>query len=301
MASQAPDSETLRDKHYRPVPLFDEAGVVHVRDHGARGDGQTDDTEAFRKAIAAGNNIFVPKGNFKLTGKLVLRPDTHLFGLTRTYSSLGDGETRFGRRANSDASLTIVTMDDAEAAPGFSHLAVRGDIQWRSGKGTSMLAGGLPRSISGHGGGRFYGVMNMGRQLVLEGVANPLSIYSFNVERVTTNPQSLIRNCKHVTIYYFKVEAGTLGRGGDANTPVAIVDSEDIRINCLYGNVRDLGQRPMLEVVNSDAVVVSQLKAFRPGSFPHLTETFAGGNYEIPSSKTCALLVRDSRKGPDGK
>ena len=38
-ASEAPAFETLRDKHYRPVPRFDEAGVVNVKDHGAKGDG----------------------------------------------------------------------------------------------------------------------------------------------------------------------------------------------------------------------------------------------------------------------
>lgn len=309
-ASVAPAFETLRDKHYRRVPCFDERGVVNVKDHGAKGDGETDDTAAFKKAIAAGENIFVPKGNFKLMGTLELRPNTHFFGLTRTYSSMGGG--RFGRgggggrvrgsaqaqatgASGADEPFSIVTVDDPDAAPGFSHLGVRGDILWRSGKGTSMLAGGLPRSITGHGGGRLYGVMNMGRQLILEGLTNPLSIYAFNVERVTTNPQSVIRNCRHLRIYYFKVEAGTLGQGGDGNTPGAILDSEDVRIYCMYGNVRNLGDRPMLDVVNSDGIVVSQLKAFQPGGFPHITETLGNAKHQIASSKTCSLFVRESK------
>jgi hypothetical protein len=135
--------------------------------------------------------------------------------------------------------------------------------------------------------------MNMGRQLVLEGLHNPVSLYSFNVERVTTNPQSIIRDCKHLRIYYFKVEAGTLNRGGDHHTPAAILDSEDVCIYCMYGNVRNLGDRPMLEIANSRSIAVSQLKAFSPGSFPHIVETFGGETYEIPSSKTCALFLRD--------
>jgi hypothetical protein len=198
-----------------------------------------------------------------------------------------------GGRSDGGEFPSIVTVDDPSAAPGFSHLGVRADIRWRSGKGTSMLAVGLPRSISGHGGGRFYGVMNMRRQLVLEGLSSPLSLYAFNVERVTMNPQSVIRNCKHLRIYYFKVEAGTLGRGGDGNTPAAILDSKDVRIYCMYGNVRNLGDRPMLDVVNSEGILVSQLKAFQPGSFPHVSETCGSDEYEIPSSKTCALFVRD--------
>jgi len=41
----------------------------NVRDHGAVGDGQADDTEAFRKAIAAcGENeaVLIPNGTYKL-------------------------------------------------------------------------------------------------------------------------------------------------------------------------------------------------------------------------------------------
>ncbi len=300
-AAVAPTFETLREKHYRPVPCFDEDGVINVKDCGAKGDGQTDDTDAFRKAIAQGDKVFVPKGNFRLAGTLQLGAHTHLFGLTRTHSNLGISESRFGQRRTADRSFSIVTVDDPGAAPGFSHLGIHGEIQWRSGRGTSMLATGLPRSISGHGGGRFYGVMNMGRQLILEGLHNPVSLYAFNVERVTTNPQSIIRDCKHLRIYYFKVEAGTLNRGGDAHTPAAISDSEDVRIYCMYGNVRNLGDRPMLEIANSEDIAVSQLKAFSPGSFPHIVETFGGKTYAVPSSKTCALFLRDGEGDIDAE
>jgi len=60
----------------------------------------------------------------------------------------------------------------------------------------------------------------------------------------------------------------------------------------MYGVVRKLGERPMLEVVNSRDVAVSQLKSLQPGTYPHLTETFGRDKFAIPSSKTCALFVR---------
>jgi hypothetical protein len=134
-----------------------------------------------------------------------------------------------------------------------------------------------------------------------EGLRHPVSLYSFNVERVTTNPQSVIRGCKHLQIYYFKVEAGTLNRGGDAHTPAAIFDSEDVRVYCMYGNVRDLGDRPMLQISNSEDIAVSQLKAFRPATFPHLVEMFGGERHEISSSKTCALFLRDGKEDNTAK
>ena len=46
------------------------ADVVNVKDFGAAGDGVADDTEAFRKAAAAGRAVFVPYGTYRLTQKV---------------------------------------------------------------------------------------------------------------------------------------------------------------------------------------------------------------------------------------
>jgi len=100
------------------------------------------------------------------------------------------------------------------------------------------------------------------------------------------------KDCRHLRIFYFKVEAGTLNRGGDANTPSAIESCQDVRIHCMVGNVRKLQDRPMLSIVESEDVVVSQLKAFQPSSFPHLIETHGPERNVIPSTTTCALFVR---------
>jgi hypothetical protein len=290
--TDAPDFETLCARHYRPVPCVDAPDVINVKMFGARGDGQTDDTEAFRKAIAASDKVFIPSGTFLLSGELRLNANTHLFGLTSTHSNLGARPSRSERRNVQDAPFSIATVDDPNAAPGLSHLSVNGDVDWRSGQGTMMLAGRFPRSVSGHGGGRFYGVRGIGRQNVIQGLRNPISLYAFNVERVGTNPQSLFRDCRHLRIFYFKVEAGTLNRGGDANTPSAIEYCQDVRIHCMVGNVRKLQDRPMLSIVDSDDVVVSQLSAFQPGDFPHLIESHGSERRIIPSTKTCALFGR---------
>jgi len=299
-AAGEPDFDAIRRRHYRRGPSFEDADAVNIKSFGAKGDGTTDDTAAFRKAVAGHEKIFVPKGHYRLSGMLELGPRTHLFGLARAYSSIGGGSSgggRGARAAESDA-FTLATADDADAAPGLSFLSVAGRVAWRSGRGTWMLASGR-LEVSGHAGGRLYGVMSMGRPLVLEGLRQPTSFYALNVERVVTNPQSEIRSCEHVRMYYFKVEAGTLNRpdAGDGNTPCRISDSHDVRIYCMYGNVRKLEDRPMLEIANSDDVVVSQLKAFQPSTFPHLVETHGGATSVIPSSKTCALVIR----GPAGQ
>ena len=295
---EVPSFETIRERHYSRGPSFEDEDAVNVKSFGAKADGKTDDTKAFEKAIASHDKIFLPKGNYRLSGTLRLGRNTHLFGFSRTYVSIGSGGLERRRRPDSDegSAFTIVTEDDAQAAPGLSFLSVRGRIDWKSGRGTYMLAAGPP-VLSGYGGGRFYGVMAMGRPFVLRAIRQPTSFYAINVERVLSNPQSIIENCSHIRVYYFKVEAGTIDRpnAGDGNTPCRIANSRDVRICCMYGNVRKLGEHPMLDVANSDGIVVSQLKAFRSGGFPHLTEKRGETQTDIPSEKICALFIRDAK------
>ena len=54
---------------------------VNIRSLGARGDGSTDDTEAFRKAIAEHRTIYLPTGRYAVSDTIALRPDTVLIGL----------------------------------------------------------------------------------------------------------------------------------------------------------------------------------------------------------------------------
>ncbi len=62
------------------------ADALNVRDFGAKGDGQADDTDAFRKALAAamslptGRSVQVPPGSYRITGSLTLE-STLLVGL----------------------------------------------------------------------------------------------------------------------------------------------------------------------------------------------------------------------------
>ena len=54
---------------------------VNVRDFGAKGDGETDDTEAFLSAIAKHKNIYVPQGWYRITKTIKMQPGTKLIGL----------------------------------------------------------------------------------------------------------------------------------------------------------------------------------------------------------------------------
>ena len=54
---------------------------ANVRDLGAKGDGQTDDTAALQKAIDAHRVLYFPQGYYAVTDTLRLKPDTVLIGL----------------------------------------------------------------------------------------------------------------------------------------------------------------------------------------------------------------------------
>ncbi len=54
---------------------------VNIRDLGAKGDGETDDTGVFEKAISQHKNIYVPQGWYRLTKTLKMKPGTKLIGM----------------------------------------------------------------------------------------------------------------------------------------------------------------------------------------------------------------------------
>ena len=80
------DSEPLTAKETglpeNDIPaLPDVTGWVNIRELGAKGDGETDDTQVFRKAVRNYETIYVPQGNYLLSETIALEADTKLIGL----------------------------------------------------------------------------------------------------------------------------------------------------------------------------------------------------------------------------
>lgn len=71
---------------------------TNVRTLGAKGDGQTDDTDALLAAIAKHDVLFFPSGTYRVSRPLMLRADTVLIGLNpaTTQISLLDSSPAFG-------------------------------------------------------------------------------------------------------------------------------------------------------------------------------------------------------------
>lgn len=81
--------ETLGEFTSRDMPeLPEQSGWVNISDLGAKGDGNTDCTDIFEKAIAKYNTIYVPMGKYAISRTLTLRDQTILIGFHPSMTQL---------------------------------------------------------------------------------------------------------------------------------------------------------------------------------------------------------------------
>lgn len=93
MDNMATNSEFKTISKIEPLQLFPEKLVkdipvlppmetwVNIRDLGAKGDGETDDSKIFQDAVNKYQTIYVPQGWYRFTGTLKMKPGTRLIGL----------------------------------------------------------------------------------------------------------------------------------------------------------------------------------------------------------------------------
>lgn len=318
-AAEAPSFDAIRQRHlWGKLASFEDDDIVNVKTLGAIGDGVTDDTAALKSAIAAHEKVFLPKGIYLVSESLVLGARTQLFGAARVVTEIRaiDG---FGEKNQP----LITTVDDAQATTCLSNISIGQHVsdsnlialEWKAGRNSILHSIWVylcdsktkPRPvrahstyhITGNGGGRWYAVNSYEgqlatttshpdyRRLLVEGTTEPLSIYAFNVERVRATPQSEIRNASHVRVYYYKSEAGTFG--GDRNTPLRIVNSSDVAVHCVSGVIALDAGAPVVEIVDSQDIEVTQVKSFRSGGFMTVKETLGSNSVTVPGDTRVVL------------
>lgn len=291
-SGHAPSYPEVHARHWSRTPSFEDKDAVSVKSFGARGDGEADDTAAFKAAIARHAKVFVPKGSYRLSAPLALGAQTALFGLHRSLAVL-----RFSDQGAGGEAAVVTMPDDAGATTSVTFLSVGGPVQWTAGRGLLLMAP-AQLCITGNGGGRFCGVTGMRSGVRVAGTKLPVAFYALNVERIRINPQSEIRDARNVRIFYLKVEATPTGFGvgvaeGTGNTALAIVNSRDVRVYCVNGNVVTAEKRPMLDVVNCDRILIFHAKSFKTGDFSQVREVQGETVVEIPSDRASALLIRE--------
>lgn len=127
---------------------------VDVRALGAKGDGQTDDTEVLHRAIVEHRTLYFPSGTYVVSDTLVLRPDTVLIGLHpgTTQIALLDGTAAYqgigGPKAMVEAPKggTNIVLGLGLYTNGINPRAVA--IKWMAGKNSLMND---VRLLGGHG------------------------------------------------------------------------------------------------------------------------------------------------------
>ncbi|MDB6165267.1 MAG: parallel beta-helix repeat [Lacunisphaera sp.] len=93
----------LVDLENVPAPLAPPANALSVLEFGAGGKGDTDDTEPLRKCIAAalkrGATVWVPAGDYKLTGDILLPSSVTIQGAGMWHTTFVGDEQLYGQAA----------------------------------------------------------------------------------------------------------------------------------------------------------------------------------------------------------
>ncbi|HEX4621111.1 MAG TPA: glycosyl hydrolase family 28-related protein, partial [Myxococcaceae bacterium] len=99
-----------------PLPWFEDRGVVNVVGLGADPTGVADSTSAIQRALNSGTEVFVPRGDYKLSGTLQLKANSRFFGLPGYRS-------RFGASSSWNPNNTLVYMvRSASTSTSATHL-----------------------------------------------------------------------------------------------------------------------------------------------------------------------------------
>ena len=110
-------------------------GSLSVKDHGARGDGQTDDTRAFQRTLdaahdAGGGTVFVPPGNYFFAGHLTIPDAVTLQGVWQSVPA-HNGIRDPGMPKPTDNGTTLLVTENAgnEQGPPFMTLGTNSALR----------------------------------------------------------------------------------------------------------------------------------------------------------------------------
>ncbi|MCB1122601.1 MAG: hypothetical protein KJT03_13700, partial [Verrucomicrobiae bacterium] len=236
---EAPSDEILETHRLPALPVWDEDGVINVREapFRARGDGVTDDWPAIQAAGDQFQRVFLPKGTYALSKPIQLKSDTRLFGLTNILTEVTplDGAPAFSDAINPQP--LILTPDDAEATTELHSMTLKVPVtnpcvyalHWRVGSKSvarnlypirplwhpHAIAMSQPMiRISDSGGGRWYTQTLLGwwsqapdyRHFLVEGTTQPLRFYHLQPQHARCQAMVEFRDASNVDIFSIKAE-----------------------------------------------------------------------------------------------
>jgi hypothetical protein len=277
-----PPPDDVLARHRLPaLPDWFGADVANVRSApwNAAGDGRRDDADALQAAIDAREQVFLPKGVYRVSRPLRLKAGTRLFGATNLISVITPTE---GAAAFSDLDAPqplIETADDPKARTQLSMLKLELPVlnpsvyalRWRAGRDSVVRnlypirttwhpnapAIGQPMVvIEGSGGGRWYTQTLLGwwsqgpdyRHLVVRGTREPLRFYHLEPQHARGTTMVEMTDVRNVDIFSIKFE-GCYGM-------LAIRDSSHIRFFGYSGNAALRAGWSLIELDNVTDITV---------------------------------------------
>ncbi|NOY91899.1 MAG: hypothetical protein GXP55_11940 [Deltaproteobacteria bacterium] len=282
------------------LPHFEGDGVLNVHDMGALGDGTTDDRAAIQAAIEASSDVFLPRGDYMISGPIILHANTRIFGSPGMRTRLRPHDswplsTEYEHlvQTDDDPNARTVLRDLAIHAPGeptddFRRTYV-GAVDWRAGRHSivSQLEINLPRTprgsdrssadrrltwIRGSGGGRWYGLAahisasrrtrgDDFRLVMVDGTREPLTFYGPNTEKAAQNPHTTILGASNVRVFGIKREGSFSLFRVENSSNIFLASLTAARLN-----------RPFVDLSNSTQVLLSAVALW-----PAFASTRVGG------------------------
>ncbi|MBI5385098.1 MAG: hypothetical protein HZA90_10470 [Verrucomicrobia bacterium] len=244
---EAPPAD-LQSRHLWPreFPSGESPAAANVKSapFNARGDGTADDTAALQRAVNERDLVFLPKGYYRISKTIELRPRSQLVGVGQHLSVLVATRPE-GDFANAAKPAPLVrTADSADAATVLAFCGLWAPanlinafaLHWRSG-GRSVFraveflhapmrlgAAGrgsppAPRHhpivlVTGHGGGNWYNFREGGeyaqapdfRLLLIDGTRAPLNFYQCSPQHVSSDFAMELRHAQNVSLFGTKYE-----------------------------------------------------------------------------------------------
>jgi hypothetical protein len=221
---------------------------VNISDLGAKGDGETDCTDIFEKAIAKYNTIYLPLGRYVISRTLTLRENTTLIGLhpSMTQLVLKDGTPGF-TDAGQTKPLLVTPKDGFNGITGIgfnfgNNPGVIG-IKWMAGVHSylndALFNGRSEKAIFGKGqvgtiwitdggGGIFKNFWNNDRRsqsaFHVSDTKTPGTIYEISIEH-HKDIEVKLDNVENWSFYALQLEED---RGSEKTLGVYIKDSRNI-------------------------------------------------------------------------
>ncbi|HTS18531.1 MAG TPA: glycosyl hydrolase family 28-related protein [Verrucomicrobiae bacterium] len=116
----------LVDLENVPVPISQPNGSVSIKNYGAVGDGVSDDTSALQNCINANSSVWLPAGNYKITGSINLPSNKIIQGAGMWYTTLVGDPTLYANYSRR------VTLNGAGNNIHVSDMAIVGKLNYRN-------------------------------------------------------------------------------------------------------------------------------------------------------------------------